>query len=236
VQLFLCAVACASCVVASILIGAVGALLTGVGGLAVHAAGLGTRQRWSPSRYAVLAAVGALALVGVGLPVWVLLRPLPAFNTTTMDAEAVRPFVAAMNEVDRASLGFSEIPPDATVQTEYATLTALGYDVMLHVYADTSRTISFERDDGSYKWIGEQEIYTGPGEYESADGLFDEQISITYNTVETFGAPLPLNTVHVHYVGDDPRLWSKSNLTLEDVAPILEEWRALRTPTPVSLP
>jgi hypothetical protein len=210
--------------------------VAGLVGVAVriHQRGRGRRRLlWGSVGLAI---VGAVVLLLVGYPVWTFLHSLPAFNTTTMDSEAMKPFIEAMDEVDRASLGFTDIPADAEVRIERAISPVFGYDVMLHVYADTSRTISFQGNDGSYKWIGEQEIHTGPSEYEWGDGVYQEQISITYNTVETFGAPLPLNTVHVYYTGDDPRLWGESNLTVEDVAPILEEWRALQNPSPGSPP
>jgi len=235
-QLYVCGILLSACLVALVLFVSLCALVTGLLGLAVrmHKRGNGRRRLLWGS--AGLAMAGAVILVLVGSPVWRFLRSLPAFNTTTMDAEALRPFISAMDEVDRASLGFTDIPPDAVVRIERAISPVSGYDVMLHVYAATSRTIAFKRDDGSYTWIGEQEIHTGPGEYQTADGVDEEHISITYNTVDTFGAPLPLNTVHVNYEGDDPRLWRNSDLTLADVAPILEEWRALRTPVPGSSP
>ena len=234
--LCVCGIFLTGCLVVLVLLLSLGALLAGIVGLVAHAAGLGTRRLWRRSRYAALAGAGAGVLAVVGVPLWVFLRSLPAFNTTTMDSEAMKPFIAAMDEVDRAFLGFTDIPPDAVVQIERAISPGYGYDVMLHVYADTSRTIAFRRDNDGYTWIGEQEIHTGPGMYETADGVYEEHISITYDTVDQLGAPLPLNTVHVYYTGEDPRLWGKSNLTLEDVAPILEEWRALRSPAPGSLP
>jgi hypothetical protein len=236
VQLFLCGLACEWCGVACVLFAALGALLAGVAGLIAHTAGLSTRRLWSRRRYAALAAAGAGALVVVGVPVWVFLRSLPAFNTTTMDAEALQPFIAAMDEVDRASLGFTDIPDDAMVVIGGGAPPGFGYDAALQIYGDTRRTVFFEQEDGSYRWAGEQEIHTGPHQYDSQDGVYSEEISITYDTVDHFGAWLPLNTVHIRYEGDDPRLRNKSNLTLEDVAPILEEWRALRSPTPGSPP
>ena len=234
-QSFLCGIFVIACLVALVLLWALCALIAGLVGLAVQTRRRGEGRRGLRWGLAGLAIAGAVVLVLVSSPVWTFLRSFPAFNTTTMDSEALRPFIAAMDEVDRASLGFTDIPVDAEVRIERETSLRHGYDVMLHIYADTSRTIAFKRENGSYTWIGEQEIHSGPRQYEGVDGEWNESLSITYDTVDHFGAPLPLNTVHVHYAGDDPRLRNKSNLTLEDVAPILEEWRALRTPTPGSL-
>lgn len=236
-QLFLCGTLLQACFVALGLLASLGALLAGIAGLVAGAAGLGAGRLWSRNTYTALAGAGACGLVVVGVPVWMFLRSLPAFNTTTIDAEAVQPFVAAMDEVDRASLGFTDIPADAVVVIGGAAPPGFGYDAALQIYGDTSRTVFFEKnEDGSYRWAGEQEIHTGPHQYDSPDGVYSEEISITYDTVDHFGAWLPLNTVHVLYEGEDPRLWGKSNLTLEDVAPILEEWRALPSPTPGALP
>jgi len=94
---------------------------------------------------------------------------------------------------------------------------------MLHIYGETSRTIAFRKVGPDYKWIGEQEIYTGPRSYTSVDGTVKEQIAITYETQHVSG--VPLNKVSVQYLGDDPRLANRFDLTLTDVQPILREWK-----------
>jgi len=148
--------------------------------------------------------------------------------------EQMRPFAAAINAVDRAALGFTPIPPYARVEVKY-TVPPASYDVMLHIYAESSRTIALRRQGEGYVWLGEQEIITGPKLYRSADGLFNEEIIISYDTVYISGAPL--NTILILYRGDDPRLAGKDNLTLSDIRPVLEEWRASEAtpePTPQS--
>lgn len=147
------------------------------------------------------------------------------FNT---DNGEMRPFISALNAVDRASLGFTSIPAYARVEIE-RTVPPATYDVMLHIYAETSRTIAFKKQGDGYLWVGEQETHTGPNKYLSADGYFNEEITVTYDTVYLSGAPL--NTVHITYDGDDLRLKGKLNLTLRDIQPILEEWKKIR-PTP----
>jgi hypothetical protein len=145
------------------------------------------------------------------------------------DAE-MTPFASALDAVDRASLGFTPIPPCARVEIQ-RTVPPAEYDVMLHIYADTSRTIAFREEQDGYVWVGEQEVHTGPNQYRSADGYFFEEIVVTFDTVYMSGAPL--NTLHIWYYGDDPRLDGKFNLTLRDIQPILEEWKEARpTPTP----
>ena len=83
----------------------------------------------------------------------------------------------------------------------------------------------------SYKWIGEQESHTGPNQYETEDGIFYEQLVIAYQTVY-LGMAGQDNRIDINYFGQDPRL-DKFDLTLEEVQPILEEWRMIQQSTPV---
>ena len=131
---------------------------------------------------------------------------------------------AAVARVDRASLGFTPIEPSASIKLEGKQLGGTDYDSMLHIYGKTSRTIAFRRAPPpiEWKWIGEQEIHTGPRMYTTVDGTFKEHITITYETEHVSG--YPPNRVNVTYSGDDPRLASRRNLTLTDVEPFLHEW------------
>jgi hypothetical protein len=125
----------------------------------------------------------------------------------------------AMEEVDRASLGFTAVPVGADVRLE---LEGNGYDAMLHIYADTVRTVAFRKTADGYIWIGEQETHEGPRTYTTVDGTFNEAITITYETERMSG--YPVNRINVSYRGEDPRLAQDRDLTLEDVAPMLAEW------------
>ncbi|MBM4449050.1 MAG: hypothetical protein FJ015_07435 [Chloroflexi bacterium] len=158
------------------------------------------------------------------------------FQDAKLSDAVMQPFLSAMNEVDRVSLGFSPIPPDARIKIERPREGRLPYDVMLHIYADTSRTVAFRKEDDSYRWIAEQEVHTGPHKYSSVDGYLDEQIIITYHK-ESLDAT-SLNKTVIIYLGDDPRLKRKAELTLQDVQPVLDEWRLMRskTPTPTKTP
>jgi len=231
-QLFVCGLVFYACAIGLVFVASFFALVAGVVGLVAHGGRRRPRPVRSLSPYIGLATAGAVVLAFVGYPVWRFLRSLPAFNTTTMESATMQPFIAAMDEIDRASLGFTPIPSDATIRIERALRNKRGYDVMLHIYADTSRTVAFTEEHGAYRWIGEQEIHEGPRRYESVDGAWNEFVVIEYYTVPILGAPSPVNRLHVFYEGDDPRLWGKANLTLEYVQPILEEWRSLHTATP----
>jgi len=132
----------------------------------------------------------------------------------------VKPMLDAMALVDRASLGFTAVESDADIRIELRS--QFGYDAMLHVSGTTRRTIAFRRKGAGYEWIGEQERHEGPKTYDSPDGTFRESITITNEIVPLSGG------TRITYTGPDPRLENRSDLTLDDVRPILEEWNAGR--------
>lgn len=158
----------------------------------------------------------ALVLAGCGV--------IP--ESVSKDDERLKPLWAAIDRVDRKSLGFTPISPNARIRLEGKQRWGSDYDAMLHIYGETSRTIAFRRVGQGYEWIGEQEIHEGPKDYRTVDGTFKESISITYETQHVSGAPL--NTVFVQYFGDDPGLAHGRDLTLADVAPVLREWAQTR--------
>jgi len=140
-------------------------------------------------------------------------------SAVKMGDPKLKPFIS-MYKVNRKKLGFTPIPKQADVSIE--TRSGSSYDVMLHIDAATSRTVAFKKVGNSYKWIGEQEIHTGPGTYTTPDGTFNEQITITYETAPVSG--FPMNKINVTYDGNNPVLSSKPNLTLKDVLPTLKKW------------
>ena len=126
----------------------------------------------------------------------------------------------AMARVDRRAMWFSPIARDADIRLEWGR--RRNYDAMLHVYGKTSMTIAFKRTDNGYEWIGEQEIFEGPREYDSPDGKFKEAITITYNRVPISG--FPLNTIAIDYRGDEPELVSARRLSLNAIRRWLKKW------------
>jgi hypothetical protein len=141
----------------------------------------------------------------------------------TFDDQMVNQLIVAASRIDRASLGFSPIDPNDKLRLEWRP--RAGYDAMLHVYGNTSRTIAFHRGPNSYEWIGEQEIFEGPDEYDTADGRFHEAITITFEKVPISG--VPLNKIYIQYAGDDQRLLDLNRdgqLTLLEVKPVLLKW------------
>ncbi|MFZ1041769.1 MAG: hypothetical protein WCA79_13835 [Anaerolineales bacterium] len=104
-----------------------------------------------------------------------------------MNDDIMKPFVNAMEQVNRESLGFSSIPSDARVEVEG---TIGKTDVALHVYTTTSHYIYFEKNANSYAWVYEQEVFTGRHLYSDVDGVFNEQIVIDYQTKPINGIQL----------------------------------------------
>src|SRR5262245_31947629 len=115
-------------------------------------------------------ALGSLLLIGCGL--------IPK-SVSRADARLI-PMWAAIARVDRASLGFTPIDPEASIRLEGKQLWGNDYDAMLHIDGATSRTIAFRKvgPPEEWKWIGEQEIHTGPRTYKTPDGTFHEEVVI----------------------------------------------------------
>lgn len=162
-----------------------------------------------------LVLMGSLFLVGCGL------APEPV----SRDDERLKPLWAAIARVDRESLGFTAIAPDAKIFLEGKAVVGRNYDARLEIYAETSRTIEFRKVGTDYEWIYEQESHTGPKTY---NGVDKEEITITYQTQPVSGAPQNRLHMDILYRGDDPRLVNRYDLTLADVTPTLQEWKQKR--------
>lgn len=171
-----------------------------------------TRQRWVVK--GLISVVGTIGIIGLTI------HSLSPKSIAYSDPE-LAPLWKAVEVVDREDLGFTPVSKDSKIRIERAN--GRTYDVMLHIYHHTSRTIAFKKKDDSFIWIGEQEVFKGPGEHETPDGLFNERIVLTYDIEEISG--YPTNILNISYAGEDSRLMSNRGLTLDDILPILEEWK-----------
>lgn len=136
------------------------------------------------------------------------------------DAE-VQALLPAVDAASEYRFAFTPVPRDADLRLE----TSSGeYDRMLHVDGATSRTIAFREEVDGYVWLGEQEIYTGPRKYDSADGKLFESISLTFH-LERTSYP-GVRHLNITYFGKDRRLAARDSSTLDlaTVLPILTEW------------
>lgn len=142
----------------------------------------------------------------------------------SLDDTRVVPLIQAATNFDRSVYGFTQIPTNADVRLENRP--GAGYDAMLHFYGATSRTIAFRKLPSGWRWIHEQEIFQGPNLYTNVDGIFHEEIVLTYDIEPVSG--YSTNKLHIQYEGEDSRFTSTTNqhdLTLAQAKPILEEWR-----------
>lgn len=144
----------------------------------------------------------------------------------SLDDPELQPLLEAIKEVNRDTLGFTEIDKDAEIRIEGGSgLFEKPYHKMLHIYGKTSRTIAFKKlGSGKYVWIGEQETFTGPVEYETVDGKMNEEIVITYDKILISGTPP--NTLDIKYSGPKKVLSENYDLKLKDVKPFIEKWQA----------
>jgi len=122
----------------------------------------------------------------------------------------------------RVKNGFSPLPTDPKTDIRIERRTKGAYDVMLHIYGPTSRTIAFRRSEQEYHWIHEQEIFKGRRFYDSPDGRLQEQIVLTCELESISGSQI--GQLRIDYFGDDPRLSQLRRITLSDAAPIIKEW------------
>jgi hypothetical protein len=145
-------------------------------------------------------------------------------------------FVQALKEAHHEELGFTPIDPKAIVEIDG---TIGKTDIGLHVDSYTSRYITFKLEGDKYIWTSEQEIYTGPHISVASDGAVDQDnIVFQYQTLPINGDAVNILTIQYH--GNDPRIISNpTNLfatqyiqNKEDILPILEEWKTLRSNQP----
>lgn len=161
--------------------------------------------------------VPVLALLGLILTASCGLLP----EKVSMDDPRLKPMFAAIDAADWTK-NFTLLPEAADVRIEHPlTFEHANYDVMLHISAASSRTISFRLEGGRYRCTGEQEIHQGPNTYTTVDGTSREFISVTYDTERISG--YPLNQLNVTYRGDDPKL-KGHDLSLVKATPFIRQW------------
>jgi hypothetical protein len=137
-----------------------------------------------------------------------------------LDDPRIQPLLKAAASFDRTSQGFTPISKTAEVRWE--SKPTKKYDAMLHFDSKTSRTIAFRKSGTGWRWIGEQEIFPGPKQYKTVDGMFSEHVCLNYDIESISG--FPTNQLSVTYLGQDSRLANRPTLSLADVRPILKEW------------
>ena len=141
---------------------------------------------------------------------------------TSISNPEIQALFSAAQQFPRTQYGFSVLPTDAKTDIRIERHAKGTYDVMLHIYGHTSRTIAFRRSDRGYRWIHEQEIFRGQRFYDSPDGRLQEQIVLTFETEPISGSVK--DHLRIDYFGDDALLSQIGSLSIFDVQPILAEW------------
>lgn len=132
------------------------------------------------------------------------------------------PLLTAMASVDRQAMGFTPLQREDQLRLE--TRPRSGYDAMLHVDGQTSRTIAFKKVGEAYRWIGEQERFFGPRSFDTVDGKQRETICITFEKTPISGAPL--NTLFITFHGIDVKgaESTRSGLGLLEAQAMIKPW------------
>jgi hypothetical protein len=167
---------------------------------------------------------------------WVTFQKCPPRTYITDDF--LEPLVKALSQSPRDTLGFSPITTEDRIEMDTDGLIGKT-DVWLHAYNDfSSHDILLKLHNQEYIWVHEQESFGGPATWVDSDAsTWQETITLQYQIEQINGGPLNLLTID--YIGPDQRLqntsknWYFSN-NLNDVLPILEEWRQWRASEPPS--
>lgn len=142
-------------------------------------------------------------------------------QTVAVDDPRVASLWRAAGSFQREQHGFTPLPMHGQVGLEI-NMDGGGYDAMLHSSNRPYRTIAFRRTPDGFRWIGEQQSFLGPREFDTADGKTREQITLTYEIENVSGHPV--NRLNVAYYGPDEALRKAEALRLEQVRPTLRAW------------
>ena len=136
----------------------------------------------------------------------------------------------AMAASDRAALGFSPIPTNAVVHLDSRSDARRDVEILIFdspkLYSDIYRNVEFRKTESGYKWIRELECYPGPKTFTQSGHTKHEAIYIAYDTTGAMG--IASNTLHIHYEGPESPFTSGTELTLDQVRPVLTEWSQKR--------
>jgi hypothetical protein len=151
---------------------------------------------------------------------------------TNISGVAMRPFEPALRQFDRAEAGFPPLPTNGTVKIETVDRQNWNreypppqYDVMLHFVEDPPGfrysycTVGFRKGAGGLGWIGEQDSFYGPQEYESDGVMVHEAVTITRETEQIAFIGTNISGTVFRYSGPVPR-----NLERSDADRMLIQW------------
>ncbi len=136
-----------------------------------------------------------------------------------MDDPSLEPF-RSMHAVDRSQYGMTALPSQARVRidkTDSSYVQSHGY-AMIHIYGKSVHHIVFRLENGSYRWVGEQEQCWGPQRFDTVDGRFNEMVVVSYFQ----NIPDHLNGLHATYSG--PGNPTETEISISRAKQLLKEW------------
>jgi hypothetical protein len=142
-------------------------------------------------------------------------------QTMSLDDARLQPF-SSMYSVPRETYGMT-LPKNGKVWIEkhgHFWASKEGYDAMLHISGRAMHYVAFRKQGDSYRWIGEQEVCTGPRKYQSENGLLNEEIEVSV----FHGMPGHAEGLWISYRGPDEQLRMAHNLKPADIEPLLQRW------------
>lgn len=152
---------------------------------------------------------------------WVNLRP-----SYKLGDEELKPYEHAINEIDRASLGFSAITHDTEIKIldgqEEKTVSCPEVELYIPDMPIKKHHICLTKIGDKYVWYSEYEQYLGPNRFESIWIAYSSQPGLL-NQYSIKNNYEPYTLVIEYWGSNDPRLENKT-LTLEYIQPFLDEW------------
>ncbi|OVE78017.1 hypothetical protein BVX99_00935 [bacterium F16] len=118
-------------------------------------------------------------------------------------------------EVDREEYGFTPLPEKARLS-----VVEDGRQLRVTIIKGLNRTITLlKNDQGVWEWHHEKQQFSGPNVYKGKNVKQHEVIQIEY-----FGFEKPKPEVRYSYWGENPKLRTRYDLTLEEVRQYLVKW------------
>lgn len=167
---------------------------------------------WAGSMYALAGVVFAFTL------------PMFHSEEVSLDGSGVGPLLKAAAAVDRTALGFTALPTDGYAHLEI--WPGANGNARLHIYGAPERILLFRPGPQGYRWIAEEEIYSGPKIWQTVAGDAREQLVVQYQLERV--KDFPTNRTCIQYLGRDPRWASRAELRRKDIEPLIAQWKEAR--------
>ena len=141
--------------------------------------------------------------------------------------EKIKPYNQAINEVDRSSIGFSEINGDTEIRilkpNEDSFVACPDIELYINELPIRTHHICIKVNGNVNEWHSEYEIYKGPNDWESIWIAYSSEAGVMNQLGNPNEDSKPYTLVIEYWGSSDIRLENR-NLTLEYIQPFLIEW------------